>query len=123
MNEPTTVSIIDNRRAWIKHNPVIDLVLLLIRPRAVPATSSTVVWIKRHPLLALVSLAYGLTWVGSIPFIANPTAASQRGTLSFTTAFVAIFMLGGCLWAAFIVEAFSLKQPTPAAFGPHRRAP
>lgn len=104
MSEPTAVSAMDSRLAWIKHNPVIDLILLLIRPRAVPATSSTVVWIKRHPLLALISLAYGLTWIGSIPFIANPVATSQLGTLSFATAFVALFMLGGCLWAAFIVE-------------------
>ena len=104
MSEPTAISVIDSRWAWIRHNPVIDLVLLLVRPRTVPATSSTVVWIKRHPLLALVSLAYGLTWIGSIPFIANPAAASQRGTLSLTTIFVALFMLGGCLWAAFIVE-------------------
>jgi membrane protease YdiL (CAAX protease family) len=105
MNEPTAVSVMNNRWSWIRHNPVIDLVLLLVRPRSVPATSSTVVWIKRHPLLALVSLAYGLTWIGSIPFIANPVAASQRGTLNFTTVFVALFMLGGCLWAAFIVES------------------
>ncbi|HTP10541.1 MAG TPA: CPBP family intramembrane glutamic endopeptidase [Anaerolineae bacterium] len=104
MNEPTAVSMNNNRRVRIKHNPVIDLVLLLVRPRAVPATSSTVVWIKRHPLVALVSLAYGLTWIGSVLFVANPAAASQRGVISFTTVFVALFMLGGCLWAAFIVE-------------------
>ncbi len=79
MSESTALSASDSHWAWIKHNPLVDLVLLLVRPRAVPATSPTVVWIKRHPLVALVSLAYGLTWIGSIPFIANPTAASQRG--------------------------------------------
>jgi uncharacterized protein len=103
VSESTALSASASHWAWVKHNPLVDLVLLLVRPRVVPTTSPTVVWIKRHPLVALVSLAYGLTWIGAIPFIVNP-AASQRGMLSFATVFVAIFMLGGCLWAAFIVE-------------------
>jgi membrane protease YdiL (CAAX protease family) len=104
MSEYTALSAVDNRWAWIRHNPLMDLVLLLVRPRAVPTTSPTVSWIKRHPLLALVSLAYGLTWIGSIPFMTNPAVASQPGTLSLATIIVVFLMLGGCLWAAFIVE-------------------
>jgi uncharacterized protein len=103
MSEPV-LSVFDSRWAWIRHNPLIDLILLLVRPRAVPTTSPTVIWIKRHPLLAVVSLAYGLTWIGSILFVANPTVASQRGAISLATIVVVFLMLGGCLWAAFIVE-------------------
>jgi membrane protease YdiL (CAAX protease family) len=101
MSEHTALPAVDSRWAWIRHNPLIDLVLLLVRPRAVPATSATVAWIKRHPLLALVSLAYGLTWIG---FMANPILSSQRETYSLGNFIVVIFMVGGCLWAALIVE-------------------
>jgi membrane protease YdiL (CAAX protease family) len=101
MSERPVLSVSDSRWNWIRHNSVIDLVLLVIRPRAVPATSATVAWIKRHPLIALVSLAYGLTWFG---FIANPIMSSQRETYSLGNFVVVIFMVGGCLWAALIVE-------------------
>lgn len=104
MSENTASSANDSHRAWIKHNPLVDLVLLLVRPRAVPTTSPAVAWIKRHPLVALVSLAYGLTWIGSIPFIANPAVASQLRTIAPATIVVVFLMLAGCLWAAFIVE-------------------
>ena len=80
MSEPIALSAVDSRWTSIKYNPLIDLILLVIRPRAVPITSSTLIWIKRHPVLASVSLAYGMTWIGSILFIANPAVASQRGT-------------------------------------------
>lgn len=86
----------------IRHNPLVDLVLLAVRPQAVPANSATVEWIKRHPLLALFSLAYGLTWLGAIPYLANPAAATQRN-FGLSNIFVALFFIGGCLWAAVIV--------------------
>lgn len=100
MSERTS-TLVNNRLTWIKHNPVIDLFLLVVRPRAVPATSATVAWIKRHPLLALVSLAYGLTWFG---FMANPILSSHSETYSLGNFIVVILTVGGCLWAALIVE-------------------
>jgi len=101
MSEQTALSVAGSRWAWFRHNPLIDLVLLLVRPRAVPTTSPTVSWIKRHPLLALVSLAYGLTWFG---FMANPILSSQSETYSLGNFVVVAFTICGCLWAALIVE-------------------
>ncbi len=101
MSQRTVLPATDNRETRNRHNPVVDLVLLLFRPRAVPTTSPTVGWIKRHPLLALVSLAYGLTWLG---FVANPILSSHRETYSLGNFVVVILMVGGCLWAALIVE-------------------
>ena len=101
MGEQPTLSVSDGRWSWIRHNPLVDLILLVVRPRAVPVTSATVTWIKCHPLLALVRLTYGLTWIG---FIANPVLSSQFETYSLGNFFVVIFMVGGCLWAAMVVE-------------------
>lgn len=118
MSENTASSASDSHWAWIRHNPLIDLVLLLVRPRAVPTTSPTVIWIKQHPLLALVSLAYGLTWFG---FIANPILSSQRERYSLGNFVVVILTVLGCLWAALIVEAATSGIPSRIALLRHLR--
>ncbi len=101
MNKSTSLITASDRGSWLKHNPLIDLLLLGVRPRTVPASSATAAWIRRNPLLALVSLAYGLTWLG---FIADPIFSSPQETYGLGNFVVVILMVGGCLWAALIVE-------------------
>ncbi len=93
-----------NHRAAVG-NPVLDLVMLAISPgRAV--TSPTAAWIKRRPILALITLAYGLTWLGLLPLIREPGIVAQadwshaRNPAVLVYAFLGVL---GCLWASVIV--------------------
>ena len=86
----------------LRTNPVLDLILLAFRPKLVAANSATADWIKRHPLLSLFSLAYGLTWIGALGFLVNPSAATER-SLNLFSILYAFGFVAGCLWAALIV--------------------
>ena len=88
-----------------RRNPLSDLILLALRPQAVPADSPTAAWIRAHPSTALVGLAYGLTWTGLIPLILNPTLPLDPGHVSLSAVLVAFFGTLGCLWAAVIVAS------------------
>ncbi len=86
-------------------NPVIDLFRLALNPKGAGA-SPTAAWISRHPVLSLITLAYGITWLGLIPLIRNPGLASQADwSHASDPAILAYAFLGvlGCLWAALIV--------------------
>jgi membrane protease YdiL (CAAX protease family) len=92
----------------LRTNPVLDLILLAFRPQFLAANSVTADWIKRHPLLALFSLAYGLTWLGALPTLVDPTLNWQHD-ISLLNLLIAILFIGGCLWAALIRSALLRK--------------
>jgi hypothetical protein len=56
----------------VRSNPLFDLLRLALRPQSVPPDSPTTVWIKKNPILAVVGLAYALSWIGLIPAIHDP---------------------------------------------------
>jgi membrane protease YdiL (CAAX protease family) len=95
-----------NPRMSLRTNPAVDLILLAFRPQLLSANSATADWIKRHPLLALFSLAYGLTWLGALPTLIDPTLDWQHN-INLPDLLIAIFFIGGCLWAAAIVATAS----------------
>lgn len=88
-----------------QRKPLSDLILLALRPQAVPVNSPTAVWIRAHPSLALVGLAYGLTWIGLIPLILNPALPLTLDHINPSVFLVAFFGTLGCLWAATIVAS------------------
>lgn len=97
-----------NGKMKIRLNPIVDLLFLAIYPRQVPADSATVGWIKRHPILAAVGLAYGLTWLGLIPIIRDPSILSNADISHANNPAILMYaFLGvlGCLWAALIVAS------------------
>ena len=102
-NLPSSTKLTSSRSPETKLNPLVDLALLALRPKAVPAGSPTVAWIKRHPIVSLVGLAYGLTWIGLIPLIVNPTLPTDPGHITPSLLIVAFLGTLGCLWAAIIV--------------------
>ncbi len=89
----------------VTRNPLLDLVLLALRPQAVPAESSAAAWIRNHPVASLIGLAYGLTWVGLIPLILNPSLPTDPRHITLSLLVVAFLGMLGCLWAALIVAS------------------
>jgi membrane protease YdiL (CAAX protease family) len=104
-NQNKAPKLSSNSWSWITRNPLVDLLLLAIRPTLVASDSATVAWIKRHPLLTLVGLAYGLTWIGLIPLLRNPHLPLDPSHVSLSSILVAFLGVLGCLWAAVIVAA------------------
>jgi len=93
-------------RKRILSNPLIDLILLALRPRNVSTDSATVRWIRQHPIIAVVGLAYALTWIGLIPLILDPSLVAHADFSHANDPAVLVYaFLGvlGCLWAAVIV--------------------
>ncbi len=88
-----------------RHNPVIDLFLLALRPKLMSPASPTAAWISAHPMTALIGLAYGLTWIGLIPLIMNPHLPMDPGHVSPSALVMAFLGILGCLWAALIVAS------------------
>jgi uncharacterized protein len=86
-----------------KHHPVIDLALLAVRPSLISSDSTTIAWIRRHPVMALVGLAYGLSWIGIVPMILYPNLPLDPGHISLLAVIVAFLGVLGCLWAAVMV--------------------
>jgi membrane protease YdiL (CAAX protease family) len=105
-NQPDIIPSRAGWQKWILGNPLIDLLRLALAPGTVAANSATVGWIRQYPKIALVGLAYVLTWIGLIPVIRDPTVAAQANWSHASNPAVLIYaFLGvlGCIWAALIV--------------------
>lgn len=88
------------------YRTLIDLLRLAVRPQNVSPDSATVGWIKQHPILAVVGLAYALSWIGLIPVVRDPGLALQADLSHANNPAVLVYVfIGvlGCLWAALIV--------------------
>lgn len=83
-----------------RRSPLTDLLLLILRPQSVSPESPTAAWVRRHPVITLVTLAYGLTWIGLIPLIQNPQLSLSPEHISRASVIVAFLGVLGCLWAA-----------------------
>jgi uncharacterized protein len=93
-------------RARLSSNPISDLVRLALIPGTLSPHSKTADWIRRRPVPALITLAYGLTWIGLIPLVHDPGLAAQANLSHARNPAVLVYaFLGvlGCLWAALIV--------------------